>query len=175
MLLGEKVVLEPITKEHTSLIVKWRNNPKVRYNFIFQELFTDEMHNNWLETKVATGEVVQFIISVKEDGTPIGSVYLRDIDKTNEKAEFGIFIGEDVARGRGYGTEAAKLICQYGFEELGLHKIMLRVFAHNKGAIKAYECAGFKEEAYLRDELKMNGIFEDIIFMALINDEFTIE
>lgn len=174
MLSGKKIVLEPITKEHTPLIIKWRNNPKVRYNFIFQELFTEEIHNDWMETKVATGDVVQFVIRQKENGSLIGSVYLRDIDKKNEKAEFGIFIGEDIERGKGYGAEAARLICRYGFKELGLHKIMLRVFANNICAIKAYEHAGFKKEAYLKDEVKINGMFEDMIFMALINDECTI-
>lgn len=168
---GEKIYLEPITKEYTPLVVKWRNNPKVRCNFIFQEKFTEEIHNKWMDSKVAAGDVVQFIIFLKEGGQPIGSVYLRDVDKVNEKAEFGIFIGEDIARGQGYGTEAARLICQYGFEELDLHKIMLRVFAHNIGAIKAYEHAGFKEEAYLRDEIKNNGGFQDMIFMALFNPE----
>ena len=97
----EIIVIKRITKEHTPLIVKWRNNPNVQKNFIFQETFTEEMHNGWLKNKVETGEVAQYIIYTKEDNVPIGSVYLRDIDKNNEKAEFGIFIGEDIARGKG--------------------------------------------------------------------------
>lgn len=167
---GEKIVLKPITKEHTGLIVKWRNNQEVRRNFIFQETFTEEIHNNWMDTKVATGDVVQFVIYTKEDDIPIGSVYLRDVDKHHEKAEFGIFIGEDIARGKGYGTEATKLICKYGIEELGLHKIILRVFAFNKSAIAAYEKAGFVKEAYFKDDVKIDGKFEDMIFMALIDN-----
>ena len=168
MITGEKVYLEPITKEHTPLIVKWRNNPKVRKNFVFQETFTNEMHNSWMDNKVATGEVVQFIIYQKEDSKPIGSVYLRDIDGANEKAEFGIFIGEDTQRGKGYGREATELLCQYGFSELNLHKIMLRVFAFNEAALCAYERAGFRKEAYFKDEVKINGEFLDMIFMAVI-------
>lgn len=169
-IVGKKIILKPITREHTSLIVKWRNNEKVQKNFIFQETFTEEMHNNWLENKVKTGEVVQYIICTVEDEMPIGSVYLRDIDRDNQKAEFGIFIGEDVQRGKGYGTEAAKLMCQYGFERLELHKIMLRVFAFNERAINAYEHAGFEKEAFLKDEVKIDGEFKDIIFMAVINE-----
>ena len=148
---GEMIILKQITKEHTPLIIKWRNNPKVRNSFIFQDTFTETIHNAWLENKVATGEVVQFIICIKDGELPIGSVYLRDIDRHNEKAEFGIFIGEDIQRGKGYGTEAARLMCQYGFEKLGLHKIMLRVFSFNKTAIKTYERVGFKQEALLKE------------------------
>ncbi len=166
MIIGRKIILKPITEEHTSLIVKWRNNTNVRKNFIFQEIFTEEMHNNWLKNKVHSGDVVQYIIYTKENDLPIGSVYLRDIDHINQKAEFGIFIGEDDARGKGYGTEATKLLCQYGYNELCLHKIMLRVFAFNESAIKAYENAGFKQEAYLKDEVRIDNIFQDLIFMA---------
>lgn len=167
---GNKIILKEITKEHTPLIVRWRNNPKVRNNFIFQETFTNEIHNKWMETKVKSGEVIQFIIYIKESDIPIGSVYLRDVDKEKQKAEFGIFIGEDIARGKGYGREAAQLICRYGFEEMGLHKIWLRVFAFNKAAIKSYENAGFFQEAYLKDEEKINGMFYDIIYMSMLNN-----
>ena len=168
---GEKIILKPITKEHTPLIVRWRNNLNVRKNFIYQEIFTEEGHNNWLTNKVETGEVVQYIIYIIENEMPIGSVYLRDIDKKNERAEFGIFIGEDVQRGKGYGTEAVKLMCKYGFDNLNLHKLMLRVFAFNEAAIRAYERAGFEREAYLRDEVKIDGTFYDMIFMAMIKDK----
>ncbi|MDE6567173.1 MAG: GNAT family N-acetyltransferase [Lachnospiraceae bacterium] len=167
---GESIVLRAITKEHTPLIVKWRNNPNVQHNFIFQETFTEEIHNAWMDSKVASGEVVQFIIYTKQSNMPVGSVYLRDVDLEKQKAEFGIFIGEDDARGKGYGRSAAQLICKYGFEQLHLHKIMLRVFASNVGAIRSYEHAGFVQEAYLKDEEKINGKFHDIIFMAMIND-----
>lgn len=167
---GEKIVLKAITKEHTPLIVKWRNNPNVRNNFIFQETFTEEIHNAWMDNRVASGEVVQFIIYTKQSNMPVGSVYLRDVDLEKQKAEFGIFIGEDAARGQGYGRSAAQLICKYGFEQLHLHKIMLRVFASNVGAIRSYEHAGFVQEAYLKDEEKIDGKFYDIIFMAMIND-----
>ncbi len=171
MIAGRKIYLCEITSEHTGLIVRWRNNPNVRSKFIFREKFTNQMHENWLETKVATGEVVQFVIYTNEKDIPIGSVYLRDIDYHNKKAEYGIFIGEDEARGHGYGTEAANLMCQYAFEQLKLHKLMLRVFADNKNAIRSYEKAGFVQEAYLKDEELLDGKYKDVIFMARINEK----
>ena len=128
-----------------------------------------EGHTNWLENVVKTGRAAQFIIYEKDENVPVGSVFLRDIDYQNKKAEYGIFIGEDTARGKGMGTEAAKSIVQYGFTELKLHKIFLRVLADNKGAIKSYENAGFVQEAYLKDEVLLNGEYRDIVLMAVIN------
>ena len=112
------------------------------------------------------GRAEQFIIWVREGQHPIGSVYLRDIDREAEQAEFVIFIGEEEWLGRGIGEEAAKLILDYGFEELGLHKIKLRVLADNKRAIASYQKAGFVEEGYFRDELLLDGKYCDLIFMA---------
>lgn len=163
----EKIKIELITKKDTPLIVKWRNNENVRNNFIFQEKFTDEMHNNWMDTKVASGEVVQFIIREKETNRAVGSVYFRDIDNEKKEAEYGIFIGEDDARGKGYGTEAAKLALQYAFDVLKLEKIILRVFADNKGAIKSYENVGFKEERYEKNAFNKDNKYRDLIFMKI--------
>ena len=160
---NNRIKLEPITKNETSLIVKWRNNENVRKNFIFQEEFTEQMHNNWMDTKVASGEVVQFIIRVKETNKPIGSVYFRDIDYKKSQAEYGIFIGEDDERGKGYGSEAAKMALYYAFSELGLKNIFLRVFADNEFAIKSYESVGFQKE----DRVEFTENNRKIIFMKI--------
>ena len=98
-------------------IVAWRNTPSVMQNFIFREKFTPEMHRNWLATKVATGQVVQYIIEDKATGQPVGSVYYRDVNHAYHSAEYGIFIGEESARGQGFGTETARLFTAFGFED----------------------------------------------------------
>lgn len=168
---NEKIILKPISSEDTENIIRWRNSENVRKNFLDQRMFTVESHTKWLKNMVETGKVEQFIIIDKNNNLPVGSVFLRDIDYENRKAEYGVFIGEDSARGKGIGTAAAERIIQYGFEELKLHKIFLRVLAENIGAIKSYEKAGFKQEAYLVDEVNINDEFKDIVLMAVINSE----
>ncbi len=96
---------------------------------------------------------------------------LRDIDRVHKKAEYGIFIGEKDALGKGYGTQAARIIIHYAFEQLGLHKLMLRLLADNKQAYKSYEKAGFVQEAYLKDEVYLEGTYKDVIYMAVINQK----
>lgn len=164
-----EVIIRPITDNDTPDIVKWRNNENVWKNFVFQEKFTPEMHTHWLRTRVDTGEVVQFIIEA--DGRPIGSCYLRDISDQNHSAEFGIFIGEDDARGNGYGSEAGRLLLRYGFEQLKLHRIFLRVFQENKQAINSYKRIGFTEEGLFRDMIFQNGHYRSMVFMACLNEE----
>lgn len=168
---GAAVRLRPIADADTDLIVKWRNTPSVVQNFIFRQTFTPEMHRSWLATKVATGQVVQYIIIDKADDKPIGSVYYRDIDNHNRSAEYGIFIGEESARGKGLGTETAKLFIDFGFAELQLHRISLRVLAENTAARRSYEKAGFVQEGVFRDMELLDGQYRDVVFMARLAEK----
>lgn len=164
------IFLRLMTAEDTDDIVSWRNSEKVRKRFIYQGTFTREGHENWIRTMVETGKVVQMMICEISTGKAVGSVYVRDIDATHHKAEYGIFIGEDDARGKGYGTAAAKLMIRYCFEELQLHRLFLRVYADNVRAIRSYEKAGFVKEAYLRDDVFIDGEYKDIVLMGIIRE-----
>ena len=117
---GERIALRTMEERDTADIIRWRNTDFVRKNFIYQKPFTAETHHHWIETMVKTGKVVQFMICPYEADTEneaaqeepgrqgqtadtglkiiqnaVGSVYLRDIDETHHKAEYGIFIGEE--------------------------------------------------------------------------------
>lgn len=170
---NDSIYLRKMEYADTDNIVKWRNSDYVREHFIYQALFTKESHENWIHTMVETGKVDQLIICIKgdEEDVPVGSVYIRDIDKTHNKAEYGIFIGEESARGRGIGSMAATLMIEYCFKQLKLHRLFLRVFADNAGAIRSYEKAGFVKEAYLKDDVRIQGEYRDIVLMGIINPE----
>lgn len=138
----DTIYLRPMTVEDTDRIVAWRNKDFVQANFIYQEPFTREGHLSWIRNQVEKGHVVQFIICLT-DGREIGSVYFRDIDRDAGTAEYGIFIGEEDALGRGYGTAAAKAALGYAFTKLHLQKVFLRFLTDNIAARKSYEHAGF--------------------------------
>lgn len=161
--------LREITEADTEDVLRWRNGENVKKYFIYQKDITREEHLNWLKTKVGTGEVIQFVIIEKETDRGIGSVYLEDIDKKHNKAEYGIFIGENAQTGRGYGTLTAKRVIRYAFEELGLHRLYLRVYEDNSRAIASYEKAGFKKEALLQDDVLVNGTYRNIVLMGIVN------
>lgn len=165
------IYLRLMTREDTERIIRWRNSDAVRKNFIYQELFTREGHENWIRTMIQTGKAIQMMICDLAADTPLGSVYVRDIDRRHNKAEYGIFIGEPQYRGRGIGTAAARLMLRYCFEEEKLHRVYLRALSANRQAIRSYEKAGFVKEACLRDDVRIDGAYRDITWMAAINPD----
>ncbi|MDE6213209.1 MAG: GNAT family N-acetyltransferase [Lachnospiraceae bacterium] len=162
----EKVYIRPITDADTEKIVTWRNQDFVRKNFIYQKLFTEEGHRAWLKNQVEPGHVAQFIICVEGLGE-IGSVYLRDIDREKGTAEYGAFIGEEKALGCGYGTQAARLILDYGFGTLGLEYIFLRLLEKNSGARRSYEKAGFRRIENKREIVNLEQGACGVLFMKI--------
>lgn len=163
---GEHVALRYITHEDTDLIVKWRNNLRIRNNFVYRETFTSQIHENWLKTKVETGEVIQLIICEKDrDLRPVGSVYFRYTSDEKNEAEYGIFIGEDDATGLGYGNETAVLALKFARDKLKISDVFLRVFTYNEAAIKSYKFAGFREYEFLPMVKCSDGYKSDMILM----------
>lgn len=141
---GNKIYLRTITYDDTDLMVKWRNQDNVRRFFLYRETFTREIHENWMKTKVETGEVVQFIICDLESDTPIGCTYLRDIDNILKSAEYGVLIGEESYRGHGIGKEALALTLKYAFKELDMQLINSRVISDNGPSLYCFINSGFE-------------------------------
>lgn len=163
---GDRIAMRMISRADTPLVVKWRNNPRVRKCFVYREVFTDESHEKWLADYVDTGRVEQFVMLEKNrDLRPVGSVYFRNIDREEQSAEYGIFIGEDDAVGLGYGSEATRLAVTYARDVMGLKKLGLRVFSDNEAAVKSYISAGFKAVRTLKDVECSDGEIKDMIWM----------
>jgi RimJ/RimL family protein N-acetyltransferase len=84
----------------------------------------------------------------------------------------GIGIGEPEYWGKGYGTEAMRLALRYGFMEINLHRVALGVFSYNKRAIRSYEKAGFAHEGRMRNAIKRDGEFDDVVYMGILRSEW---
>ena len=84
----------------------------------------------------------------------------------------GLFIGEAEQRGKGYGTEAIRLILDYGFNILNLHNVMLLVHADNTNGLMCYKKVGFKEVGRRREARIKGGCYIDLIYMDILSTEF---
>lgn len=102
----------------------------------------------------------------------IGFVVLHTIKWRNRSALLAIGIGDKAFRGRGYGQDALKLILNYAFSELCLHRVSLTVMDYNTPAIRAYERAGFVREGAQRQAVQRNGQYYDLLMYGILDDEW---
>jgi ribosomal-protein-alanine N-acetyltransferase len=110
-----------------------------------------------------------FAVTAKENGELLGSMTIR-YEKYN-KAELAYWIGVPFW-GKGYATEAATRLLQYGFEEKQLNKIFAAAFTRNPASSKVMEKIGMTYEGTFKQHVQKNGQFEDLAFYALLKDEY---
>ena len=73
--------------------------------------------------------------------------------------------------GKGYGTEAAKALIEFAFEEKNYHKVFARYFKSNPASGKIMEKIGMKQEGLLKDQVVKDGKYEDLYYFGIINPQ----
>lgn len=171
-LVGKKCYLSPINIDDAEKYLEWLTDLEVSLYFkVFSQSLTIEKEREILTEMSKKQDHVFGIIDLETDKL-IGNCSLFDIDRINGKAEFGIFIGDKNFWSKGYGTEAGKLIVDYGFNILNLHNIFLEAYSFNKRAIKSYEKIGFKIIGRRREARIIGNKKFDEIYMDILSNEF---
>lgn len=109
--------------------------------------------------------------AIEYKGKFVGQVRLT-IDDKNKKGKFAIGIFNPQCWNKGIGTKVSNEVLKFGFSELRLHRIYLKVLAYNKRAIKSYEKVGFKIEGEEREGAYINGKYETDIHMGILKSEY---
>ena len=102
----------------------------------------------------------------------IGFIAFDGINWTDRDSYVAIGIGETDFWGRGYGSEAMRLMLRYGFTELNLHRVSLTVYEYNPRGIRSYEKCGFKHEGRIREFLLRDGRRSDMLHMGILRSEW---
>jgi len=116
-------------------------------------------------------EECAFIIEFNEQC--IGVARFNHISETDKSATFSIGIFDPALHSKGIGTEVTKLMLQFGFEELKLHRIDLKVLDYNRRGIRCYEKCGFKVEGILRESAFIDGQYFSDIIMSILENEYS--
>jgi len=172
MIKGERVTLRAIERDDLPRYVNWLNNPAVIHHLSLYLPMNSDNENDWYEAQRKDSTIQNFAIMLNEGAAHIGSVGFMNINHREQNAELGILIGEKNQWGQGYGREAIRLALDFGFSELNLHRVYLRVDASNTQAIRCYLSCGFVEEGRLRDTVYHQGHFEDQLIMSVLRPEY---
>ncbi|MDZ5474196.1 GNAT family protein [Bacillus sp. 31A1R] len=169
---GERVYLRPISLEDTETYFQMLYDPETRLLTGTQRTWTKEQITRYLDGKAGDSSSVLLLIGLRETDEIIGDIAIQGIDSMNRNASIRIAINNKGHQGKGYGQEAMKLMLDYGFGILNLHRIELNVFAFNDRATHVYEKLGFVKEGVNRDALYFNHQYHDSITMSILEDEY---
>ena len=170
---GERIFLSHPRREDVPLFARWYADLELTaYIGAVGMSFMPEHEQEWYDNLVKDSSRKCFAIVVREGQRMIGTVDFHAMDRQRGVTELGIAIGDKSAWGQGYGSEAVRLICDYGFAFLGLHTIYLWHVAFNQRGHQAYLKAGFKVAGRLRGIELFDGQRYDRVLMDITREDF---
>lgn len=105
-------------------------------------------------------------------GQLIGAIRLDRVDLRDKRASLAVGIDDKLRLGMGLGAEAVRLVLQYAFDVLKLHRISVRVVEYNTRALRAYQKCGFVIEGREREAALVDGERHDDVMMGILNREY---
>ncbi len=169
---GELVLLRPRVDDDLALFARWHGNPDVRHWLHMSEMPEQSLEIERQRWHIARNDPtrISFVIETL-DGVPIGNIVLIGVDVAHRRAELGIAIGEKGDWGRGYGTDAIRVIVRFAFEVLKLRRVELITDVDNERGIRAYEKCGFVREGVLRAKRLRYGEPLDMLIMSVLSED----
>ncbi len=175
ILYGNKVYFKLIEFEDLNKRVEWINDPDVQASLHYDYPTSLARTKKWLDKVALDNTRVELSIFSVESQECIGFCGLININRAAGKAELHIFIGNKNLWGGGYGTEAYKLLANYGFIELGLNRIYLYQNTDNDAALHIVQKIGWVKEGTLRKDLFAHGKIYDRHVVSILRDEWQSE
>ncbi|MBL7068263.1 MAG: GNAT family N-acetyltransferase [Candidatus Omnitrophica bacterium] len=173
-IIGKRVYLRSLNPDDLEKgYLGWINDPETN-RFLMSGIFPTSRDKLWgyYEKVTNSNNDVIFAIIVKKNDKYIGNIKIGGIDWVNRTAHCGRMIGDKKYRGKGYGTEALKLVIDYAFNTLNLNRIYNAIVADNMGAIKSCGKVGMKREGIFSQARFVDGKYKDIVQVSITRDRY---
>jgi RimJ/RimL family protein N-acetyltransferase len=171
----ERLVLRPLTLQDAPVLSRLAGRREIADRTIsIPHPYSEEQAQKWIAGFAdlsAQGKVVVFGITLKLGATLVGTIGLRDIDAEHSQAELGFWVAVE-CWGQGYATEAARSVVGFGFGQLELNRIYAHHMVRNPASGRVLTKVGMKQEGLLRQRVRKRGVFEDVVLLALLRDEW---
>ncbi len=167
-----RLLLRQFVDSDIENVFKGLSHPDIikHYGISFDSLESTKEQMTWFADLEKTGTGIWFAVCSPDNETFFGAGGLNDLCKEHRKAEIGFWLLPEFW-GQGIMKEAMPLICDYGFEQLGLHRIEGFVESDNTNCKKAMAKLDFQCEGTMKDCEIKNGKFISLDIYAKLKTE----
>ena len=159
----------PVQEEHLEMIRNWRNSEEVAKYMYTNDQITAEQQIAWYE-KIKTDKSQQHWV-IRKESESLGLVSLYSIKPQFKTCYWAYYLGSEASRGVGIGAKIEYKLINYVFEEMKFNKLICEVFVFNESVIKLHEKFGFRREGYYRQHIIKNGLYQDVVSLAILRTE----
>ncbi len=165
----EDYQLRKLKSSDLEMVLNWRNSDRIRANMYTDQIITLEEHLAWYDKIKDDSSRIYLICEYQNQ--PIGLVNFTNIDKKNNKCDWGFYLGEiDAPLGSGIMMEFLAL--EYAFEKLNIRKLCCEVLSFNNKVVKLHKKFYFEEEGIFKKHIYKNNEYNDVICLALFKDRW---
>jgi RimJ/RimL family protein N-acetyltransferase len=170
---GTLVTLRRHVPQNLAAYRRWYADPEIARLARYQQTpMRPEEIERFFNARALGPDALAMAVHETSTGRLIGTCAFSQLDGDNGSALYHITIGERDAWGRGYGSEATRLMIDHAFGTLGLHRIALFVFEFNERAIRAYARCGFVVEGRSRESVWRDGRWWDELAMSILDSDW---
>lgn len=169
---GKNILLRPVapadaTGEYLSWLVDKKVNQYLETRF---QKWNIQKIKNYIRLVNKNSNNIFLAIIRKDKKQHIGNVKIGPIDTNHKFAEISLIIGDKSSWGKGFGTETIKLVCDFSFRQLKLHKLTAGAYINNQASIKAFKKCGFKIEGIKKKQYLFNHQYIDAVILGKLNN-----
>jgi [ribosomal protein S5]-alanine N-acetyltransferase len=179
LLEGSRVVIRTLQVEDARNLVKLIKNNKVFWADTEPKrkdsYYTVEVQRELIKQSLASmqnGTGYAFGIFSKKNGHLIGDISLYEVRKSPFQSGIVGYSIDKREVGKGYATDSLMLALSFAFEQIGLHRVVAGVMPRNHASIRVLEKAGFQKEGLLRENVCINGVWENHYQYSILRNEW---
>ncbi|KAA9339461.1 UDP-4-amino-4,6-dideoxy-N-acetyl-beta-L-altrosamine N-acetyltransferase [Hymenobacter busanensis] len=163
-------ILRPLQHQDLEMVRNWRNSEAVAQYMYSSEPITAEQQKAWFASISADASKQYWIITYQ--GRDVGVANLYAINQAFQSCYWAFYLGDQNLRGTGIGAKVEFTVLEYVFSELKLNKLLCEVFVDNDKVIGMHEKFGFRRESYFREHIRKDGVFKDVVGLAMLQREW---
>lgn len=169
---SERIALRAIRKDDIQKLSELMSDREI--GILSGEVYpmTEKGFEDLYQSCQETDNRIWFVIEDKETGKIIGETGFLRIFNPWRTCDYSLIIWDREYWNRGYGKETAKLMLEYGFNNLNMHRLAIGVVGFNIRGLKFWESIGFEKEGIQKDGYYCNGQYSDFIMMYLLEDKY---